>query len=181
MAIAIKHGQVEAVKFLLTKTGEWEAETMSVSGRELSIKELRSSPAIQLSKAELQSEHVVIIAACIIDNPVTTSLDLSGNRLLGEDALNPNFTGVQTLAQAIRLAQNLTVLDISSNGLGPKGAGLLASAMKFSSSMTFLDLSSNKLTGERQVSNLLISAGDMTGIKAIADALSVSSSMNSLK
>ena len=70
------------------------------------------------------------------------------------------------------------LFSIAGNFLKAEDAKFLAEALHVNSSMTFLDLSSNKLTRFWNGSNWVT---DMTGIKAIADALSVSSSMNSLK
>ena len=85
-----------------------------------------------------------------------------------------------------------TDLDLSGQHLGPEDAKIIAWELTtgfVSSSMTFLDLSSNALTKgkkkeEREKDDRYGPDEfhtDMTGIKAIADALSVSSSLTSLK
>jgi len=67
-------------------------------------------------------------------------------------------------------------IDISSNDIRSEGAVAVAEALKSStSSITSIDLSSNNLGYNAEANN------DMTGVKAIAEALNVNSSMTSLK
>ena len=84
-------------------------------------------------------------------------------------------------------------VDLSGQNLRVEDAIIIAACINVSSSMTSVDLSSNHLTRGAEKSSegaLLVRCvgggeirfeTDITGIKAIADALSVSSSMNSLK
>ena len=74
-----------------------------------------------------------------------------------------------------------TEADLSGKKLGAEGAILVAWDLRagfVSSSMTFVDLSSNCLCGIDEDGD---GEYDATGIKAIADALSVSTSLKSLK
>ena len=74
-----------------------------------------------------------------------------------------------------------TEADLSKKNLGPVDAKLIARELTtgyVSTSMTSVDLSSNFLCGIDKYGN---GKYDATGIKAIADALSVSTSMKSLK
>ena len=79
-----------------------------------------------------------------------------------------------------------TEADLSHKSLGPIDAKLIARELTtgfVSSSMTSVDLSSNELCGlyTAYEGGPIKGTYDATGIKAIADALSVSSSMTSLK
>ena len=68
-------------------------------------------------------------------------------------------------------------VSVAENDLGPQGAKILAEMLSVSSSVTSLNLAKNEL-----VPSYGPNKGDMTGIKAIADALGVSTcSLNSLK
>ena len=134
LPIASKHGQIEVVQFLLAETG---TETVILGGCDLAVKTLRSHPKVELAAQQLQSEHAVVVAACIMNNTKLTSLDLSNNQLLG-DPLNPDFTGVQALARAIHLSLNLLVVNVSGCDIGPTGVQDLVHSIKFSTSMTSL-------------------------------------------
>ena len=80
-----------------------------------------------------------------------------------------------------------TETDLSSKNLGPEGAILVAWDLRagfVSTSMTSLDLSNNHLARGKRFNPGNAPARydrDMAGIKAIADALSVSTSLKSLK
>ena len=75
-----------------------------------------------------------------------------------------------------------TDLDLSKQGLGPEDAKIIAwelSAGFVSTSMTSVNLADNFLGGYYDGDGEFVS--DMSGIKAIADALHVSTSLKSLK
>ena len=78
-----------------------------------------------------------------------------------------------------RLSHLNFAFSVSKNELRPEGAKILTEALHVNSSMTFLDVSSNELTKGKH-----LGFGDyetaMMGIQAIADSLSVSSSLKSL-
>ena len=78
-----------------------------------------------------------------------------------------------------RLSHSNFAFSVAYNGLGPEGAKILAEALHVNSSMTFVDLSSNSLGGYYNDYGNFVS--ELSGIKAIAGALSVSTSLNSLK
>ena len=95
-------------------------------------------------------------------------VDLSGQKLEVEDAI--------IIAACISVNSSMISIDISSNDIRSEGAVSVSEALKSStSSLTSINLSSNNLAYNARGNN------DMTGVKAIADALSVSTSMNSLK
>ena len=71
--------------------------------------------------------------------------------------------------------------SVANNELGPKGAKILADMLHVNTSMTSMDLSCNQLCGLYMKYGRIEGIFHDTGIKAIAEALSVSSSMTSLK
>ena len=85
-------------------------------------------------------------------------------------------TGAAALAEALKVSSALTSLDLSSNDVGPSGATSIAGSLG-SSALKSLDLSSNKLCGLD-----LLYCGTYTdvGIKALAEALKVSSALKKL-
>ena len=81
-----------------------------------------------------------------------------------------------------RLSHSNFAFSVANNGLGPEGAKILAEALHVNSSMTSVNLSSNGICGLYEDNYGTIRGSyDAAGVKAIADALSVSTSMNSLK
>ena len=107
------------------------------------------------------------------------------------------MTGIKAVAEALHVNSSMNKLkinkcelpihdlktgvevDLSGQDLLVEDAIIIAACINVSSSsMTSVDLSSNELTGKDRYGKPL---GDMTGVKAIADALGVSTSMNSLK
>ena len=110
-------------------------------------------------------------------NVLRNSIDAEGAQALVDAAPSQ----LQTLCG---LEEGQTDADLSNQGLGTGGAILLAWELTtgyVSSSMTSLDVSSNELTKGAFNNETYEYDTDMTGIKAVADALSVSSSMTSLK
>ena len=139
-------------------------------------------------------------------NNSMTSVDLSSNQIAGREG----EPGVKAIADAISQSTSLVAINLSNNDMDQECAELLATALNVSSSMTSVDLSSNQIVtkiesgyikgkswakgeevehegftwtctnvyadGDRKLTR-----NDITGVKAIADALSVSSSMNALK
>jgi hypothetical protein len=93
-------------------------------------------------------------------------LNLKGNRL-GDEGWGAIFAAVCSST-----VNKITSIDASFGGIGPEGAKLIGQALRNSvnASLTSINLSGNYLTNYGQ---------DMTGIKAIADAL-VSASLTYL-
>ena len=77
-----------------------------------------------------------------------------------------------------------TEADLSNKRLGAIDAKLIARELTtgfVSSSMTSVDLSSNRLCGLKEYEGKIYGTYDTTGMQMIANALSVSTSMNTLK
>ena len=89
-----------------------------------------------------------------------SQIDLSHNDLVREDDMD----GVKAFAEAIRATSSLLSINLKTSGLDSKGAKALALGLRDSVSLTSVNLSHNNLTNYGR---------DMTGIKAIADALVV--------
>ena len=107
-------------------------------------------------------------------NVLSNSIGNEGYEILTKVA---EAKGIGTL---IGLKEGMTELDLSGKELQPIDAKLIAWELTtgfVSSSMTSLNLADNALCGVKYGSGTY----DATGIKAIADALSVSTSMTSLK
>jgi len=87
-----------------------------------------------------------------------TQLDLSENRLCGvwENYKNSQWvqkgtydaTGINAIADALRVTASLTTLDLSFNKLGPEGGKALAPAIAGSASLKQLVLFDNNLGDE---------------------------------
>ena len=106
------------------------------------------------------------------------------------------MTGIKVIADALSVSTSMKKIkvnkcelpidvlktgvevDLSGQELQVEDAIIIAACIKFSTSMTFLNLSSNCLCGLNEYGG---GTYDATGIKAIADALSVSTSMTSLE
>ena len=151
---------------------------IKVNKCELPIDVLKTGVQVDLSGRYLKVEDVIIIAACINVNSSMTKLAIWDNNIDMENAtaiVNAAPAQMRTLCGDM-FEEGQAEADLSGKKLGPEGAILVAWDLRagfVSTSMNSVDLSSNELCGPSY-------ARDYSGIKAIADALSVSSSMTSL-
>jgi hypothetical protein len=98
-----------------------------------------------------------------------TDLNLESNNLTND------MSGIQALAEALRVNAVLTTLDISFSNIGPKGGKTLTEALRVNAVLTTLDISNNELCG---LDSLGRGTYDATGVKALASALEVNAALN---
>ena len=86
------------------------------------------------------------------------------------------MTGINALADALRVSASLTSLLLRGSNLGVEGAKALATGLAASASLTSMDISGNALCGVQFGHGTY----DATGITALAGALGVCASLTSL-
>ena len=142
-----------------------------------------SLESIVLSDNNLGKDGAVALAKALNVNASMKKMNVLSNSI-GEEGYEmlTQVAEAKGIGSLCGLDEGQTESDLSSKTTGfylqPIDAKLIAWELTtgyVSTSMTFLDLSSNELTGKKWDGYHWVSAGDMTGIKAIADALSVSS------
>ena len=124
----------------------------------------RSSLEIDLAKTKVSPDCLAVLARSL--RPSVKGLMLGKTDFAKE---GNDLSGFCVLCLALSDASScagLLSLDLSGNSLLPDAAVVLAKAMRVNASLTSINLSDNKLTNWGQ---------DMTGIKAIADALVMAS------
>jgi len=131
---------------------------------------------IGMGDCSLGVEEARTLAEYIGVMPSLTSLRLGDNLLEDE--------GVTSICEAMQSNKEtkLTVLDVSENQVGPKGGKSVAAMLAITTSLTLVDLSNNMLCGMYWDDVYEEWTGTYTaeGIKAIADALGVNTSLTSL-
>ena len=132
---------------------------------------------LNLSLNLLEKDGAVALSKALQVNSSLDSIGLSNNGLCGLDYFGRGSrdpAGIQAIAAALNVNASLRCIDLSRNRLEKESALALARALEVNASMTSMDVSCNELCGPSD-------ARDMTGIKAIADALRVSNSMTKLE
>ena len=147
--------------------------------------------AFSVANNELGPKGAKILADMLHVNSSMTKLNIWDSNIGVEGAtaiVNAAPTQMRTLCGDM-FEEGQTEADLSGKKLGAEGAILVAWDLRagfVSSSMTFLNLADNALCGltvmnKGTLAERIEGTYDSTGIKAIADALNVNTSMKSLK
>lgn len=100
--------------------------------------------SLNLYSNEIETKGATIISEALRSNRALTSLNLDHNNI---------FAAAGALAEALKVNLGLQKLDISSNGIGDKGATLIARGLKSNTKLLALDMSNNPI-GDKGVVDL---------------------------
>ena len=180
-----KHQTLQRSHIVNLDLGGWALE--SSLDKLLKLLEATGATLEKLNLSDNPQIGAAVPEGAFIRFPVLKELDVS------ECGTKDGFTSPWLIMAAVKSSESLkikedanegtfghtdTKLDLSGWGLRPVDAKFLADALLVNTSLNSIDLSQNELCG---IKNNGYGTYDATGIKAIADTISVSSSMTSLK
>jgi Leucine-rich repeat (LRR) protein len=133
--------------------------------------------SVDISSNNLRAEGIKAVADALRGNTTLKVLNVSTNNLIhnatATKKTDVDMSGIMTFADAIKDMGVLTSLDVSNNSIRAAGTKLLAEALTGNKVMTELIISSNNMTFDT-------SWGEMSGITALADAISDMRALSSL-
>ena len=141
--------------------------------------------SLNLERNILGDGGVEILAGVLRVNSVITSLNLKGNNIEDE--------GVEILAEVLHGNSSLTSLNLGVNNIGDEGVQFLANVLRGNPTISTLNIGVNsfgvggmRVLAETRANSSMTSFGCANscgdeGLKAVADALTFSSSLTRLK
>ncbi len=97
---------------------------------------------LDLSNNQLSKDSAQAIAQFLVENKTLTSLDLSGNPLLGDGGYIID-SGIQIIAQSFEAHLSLEVINLANTGLNDYDVKAIAKALSRNDMVTILDISGN--------------------------------------
>lgn len=153
-------------RMLMEKTLQEEQDALAVNHQTSMmlemVRENLVQPAIRL---DLNSVTARVLAKAMWANNTITCLDLSSNEL--------NDHAGSYLARILKRNFTLKKLELCNNDFGARTCAAFGESLKINNSLVYLSLDSNPLVDDSN-------QGDVSGIKAMADALRTNKTLTSL-